>query len=371
MQRTWAIIERELRRFRRTPALIMMSLILPIVQLIVLGYAFGGNVRHLKIGVIDQDHGVPTVKLLELSNAIAANAQTFETIPYTDQGKALQDLRQGHLNGVLTIPPGFSRRVLAKDNPRVALIEDNTDNFVAVTLSSVFGGMVQAYNQPQSGSQRVSSGVTLDVVEVYPYVPYIQYLLPGSIVMSIFMMVMIGGGIIFIDDKARGLHEGYLVTPITRLELILGFNISGAIKAVLAGSVLMTLGSVIAGIPDPFEPLRLLRLFIVIVFAAVALVSMMFLLMVRMNDPLLPRAMFGVLNTLLYFPSGAVYPQQAFPGWMRGIAIVDPFTYAVHALKCLLLKDTGFMAISGDLLYLGVFSVITMTAATLLFKRTL
>ena len=65
--------------------------------------------------------------------------------------------------------------------------------------------------------------------------PYVQYLLPGSITMSIFMMVMIGGGIIFIDDKARGLHEGYLVTPITKLELIAGFNISGTIKAVLAG----------------------------------------------------------------------------------------------------------------------------------------
>ena len=94
---------------------------------------------------------------------------------------------------------------------------------------------------------------TLDVVELYPYVPYIQYLLPGSITMSIFMMVMIGGGIIFIDDKARGLHEGYLVTPITRLELIAGFNISGTIKAVLAGVVLMTIGSLIAGVPDPLR----------------------------------------------------------------------------------------------------------------------
>ena len=64
----------------------------------------------------------------------------------------------------------------------------------------------------------------LDIVEVYPYVPYVQYLLPGSTVMSIFMMVMIGGGIIFIDDKARGLHEGYLVTPITKLELISRFQ---------------------------------------------------------------------------------------------------------------------------------------------------
>ena len=71
--------------------------------------------------------------------------------------------------------------------------------------------------QPAGRTRRASPAQpTLDVVEVYPYVPYIQYLLPGSIVMSIFMMVMIGGGIIFIDDKARGLHEGYLVTPITQ-----------------------------------------------------------------------------------------------------------------------------------------------------------
>jgi len=206
---------------------------------------------------------------------------------------------------------------------------------------------------------------------MYPYVPYIQYLLPGSIVMSIFMMVMIGGGIIFVDDKARGLHEGYLVTPITRLELILGFNLSGAIKAVIAGLVLMTVGSLIAGVPNPFDPMRLLRLFVVIVFTAIALVSMMFLLMVRVNDPLIPRATFGVLNTFLYFPSGAVYPTQAFPAWMRVITKVDPFTYAVHALKSLVLKNTGFGAIGYDLLYLALFSLVAMTAATKLFRRTL
>jgi len=190
-------------------------------------------------------------------------------------------------------------------------------------------------------------------------------------VMSIFMMVMIGGGIIFIDDKARGLHEGYLVTPITRLELILGFNISGAIKAIIAGIVLMIVGSPIAGVPHPFEPLKLVRLFVVIAVTATALVSMMFLLMVRMNDPLLPRALFGVLNTLLYFPSGAVYPQAAFPKWMRAIAIVDPFTYAVHALKSVVLKDTGFGAIGFDLAFLSVFAALTMLGATMLFKRTL
>jgi ABC-2 type transport system permease protein len=93
--------------------------------------------------------------------------------------------------------------------------------------------------------------------------------------------------------------------------------------------------------------------------------------MVRVSDPLMPRAIFGVLNTVLYFPSGAVYPQAGFSGWMQVIAAVDPFTYSVHAFKSLLLKNTGFAAIGFDLLFLLVFSAIAMTAATALFKRTL
>ena len=370
MGRTWAIIEREMRRFRRSPTLIVMAMVMPIVQLVVLGYAFGGNVKHLKVAIVDQDHGVPAVKVRELASAMSSGAHTIDTFDYADSGQAITDLRNGRVNGVLTIPPDFSRRVLAKNEPRVALIEDNTDGFVSSALAGMLGGMMGAYNLPARGP-RIPGQATLDVVEVYPYVPYVQYLLPGSVVMSIFMMVMIGGGIIFIDDKARGLHEGYLVTPITKLELVAGFNISGTIKAVLAGMFLMVIGSLIAGIPSPFDPMRMFRMFVVISVTAFALISLMFLLMVRVTDPLVPRAIFGVLNTLLYFPSGAVYPQQGFPVWLQVIAVVDPFTYAVHAFKSLLLKNTGFGAISYDLMFLLIFSAVAMSAATMLFKRTL
>jgi ABC-2 type transport system permease protein len=371
MHRMWAIIERDLRRFLRSPTLIVLSMIFPLVQLVVLGYAFGGNVRHLKLGIVDQDHGVPAIKLRELCNAVTNGAHTFDTVVYSDPGRALADLRDGRINGVLTIPPGYSRRALAKANPRVALISDNTDNFVSATLSASLANLVAALDRPAAGDPRVSEQPRLEVVEVYPYVPYLQYLLPGSIVMSIFMMVLIGGGIIFIDDKARGLHEGYLVTPITKLELIAGFNLAGTIKAVTAGTVLMLIGSLIAGIPDPFAPARLLRLFLVIVITAFSVISLMFFLMVRVNDPLVPRAVSGLLNTILYFPSGAVYPQQGFPKWMQLFAKLDPFTYAVHAFKSLLLKNTGLGAIVPDLAFLLAFSIIAMGLATVLFKRTL
>ena len=371
MERMLAIMERELLRFSKSPALITMSLIVPLLQLVVLGYAFGGTVRHLRVAIVDQDRAVPAVKFRELLGAVQANTSTFDTIEYHDVTVAIDALRQGKLNGVITIPPDFSRRTLDKRAPQIALITDNTDNVVAATLTASLSNLLVAYDAPRVVQRRIPGATSLDVVEVYPYVPYIQYLLPGSIVMSIFMMVMIGGGIIFIDDKARGLHEGYLVTPVTALELILGFNLSGAIKAVIAGLVLMTFGTLIAGVPYPFEVLRLLRMLLVIVVTSMALISMMFLIMVRMNNPLMPRALFGALNTLLYFPSGAVYPQQAFPGWLRAIAIVDPFTYAVHALKCLLLKNTGLSAISHDLMFLSLFTVIALGAATLVFRRTL
>ena len=371
MHRTWAIIERELRRFRRSPTLIVMSLFFPIVQLVVLGYAFGGIVKHLKVAVVDHDHGLSAVKVRELCNAVAGGARTFDMIDYSDEGPALADLRNGVINGALIIPPNFSRLQLEQAAPRLALIEDNTDTFVAATLAGSMDGLVGTLGQPPATSRRLTSQPNLDVVEVYPYVPYVQYLLPGSIVMSVFMMVMIGGGIIFIDDKARGLHEGYLVTPITKFELIAGFNLSGTIKAVLAGAVLLVVGSLIAGIPNPLAPWRLLKAMTVIVITAFALISFMFLLMVRVTDPLVPRAIFGVLNTLLYFPSGAVYPQQGFPKWMQLIAAVDPFTYAVHAFKCLLLKNTGMSAILWDMTYLTVFSAVAMTLATGLFRRTL
>ncbi len=98
---------------------------------------------------------------------------------------------------------------------------------------------------------------------------------------------------------------------------------------------------------------------------------MMFLLMVRVDDPLVPRAIFGILNTLLFFPSGSIYPIQAFPAWLRVIAKVDPFTYAVHGFKALLLKETGLAAIVPDMVYLSIFGTVALAIATPLFKRTM
>src|ERR1700756_3250054 len=198
-----------------------------------------------------------------------------------------------------------------------------------------------------------------------------KYLLPGSLVLAMFVSVMIGGGMLYIDDKARGVHEGYLVTPITKLELVFGLNGAGSIKAVLSGITLTVIGSLMAGLGTIFRPGADLQLLLLIIATSIAFNGMMFLMMVRVDDPLVPRAIFGVLNTLLFFPSGAISPVAQFPHWLRWIAVVDPFTYAIHGFKSILLKDGGFVSIQGDLLFLYAFGIGTLLIATPLFKRTL
>jgi len=143
------------------------------------------------------------------------------------------------------------------------------------------------------------------------------------------------------------------------------------VKAVLSGVVITILGSLLSGLGTAFLPQNMIYILLLIVVTSFAFNTMMFLLMVRVEDPLVPRAIFGILNTLLFFPSGSIYPIKAFPPWLRGIAYIDPFTYAVHAFKAILLKDAGFVAIRADLAYLLIAAVVMITIATALFKRTL
>jgi ABC-2 type transport system permease protein len=370
MNRMLAIVERELRKFFRSPALMLMSMMLPLVQLIILGNAFGGKVTHARMGVVDYDHGEEALKVKEGFAAIAVNINTFTTVPYDNEALAREDVRRGKIDAAVVIPAQYSRRVLAGESPHLGLVVDNSDQFVSGSIESEMQSLVDSLNAPLIPA-KVVTNITLDTVELYPYIEYMKFLLAGSVALAMYVSVMIGGGMLYIDDKARGVHEGYLVTPITKLELVLGLNVAGAVKAVLSGICLTVIGSLLAGLGVIFHPAAVFQLALLIVATSIAFNGMMFLLMVRVDDPLVPRAMFGVLNTLLFFPSGAIYPVAAFPPWLRAIAIVDPFTYAVHGLKAILIKDGGFAAIRSDVLFLFGFGLVSLLIATPLFRRTL
>ncbi len=345
--RIFALIERDMRKFFRNPALMMASMIFPLVQLVVLGYAFGGKITNVQVALVDKDTGTQALDVRAGPERHRAEPQNLSPGRSTPSFRdAMTDLRAGFLKAVIYIPPDYSQRVLSNENPRIAFIEDNTDTFTASGLGERIQQLQSSLNGPvlprlQSGESPASNMATLfspnrlpatiqiQTIEVYPYIEYIKYLLAGSISLSIFVTAMIGGGITFIDDKARGLHEGYLSTPLTRVDLVLGLIGSGAIKGLMAGLIITVIGGLIAGIAHLWEPVRLFYLLLVLTVTSLAMISFMFLLMVRVSDPLVPRAIFGVLNTLLFFPSGAIYPTAGFPVWLR----VDFHRRSIHVCR--------------------------------------
>jgi ABC-2 type transport system permease protein len=145
----------------------------------------------------------------------------------------------------------------------------------------------------------------------------------------------------------------------------------GAIKPVLSGISLTVIGSLLAGMGVIFHPVAAVLLLLLIIATSIAFNGMLFLMTVRVEDPLVLRAIFGVLNTLLFFPqqrnlSRLRFSQVAARHCRRGSLYL-----AVHGLKSILHKDGGFDAIRMDLLFLFTFGFATLLIATPLFKRSL
>ncbi len=153
MNHMLAIVEREMRKFFRSPALMMASMIFPLVQLIVLGNAFGGKIRDAKLGLVDQDGGTQALKIREAFDSVRANMRTFEPIYYNDPKTAMDDVRNGKIQGAVIIPPQYSRRVYEQDQPRIALVVDNSDNFMSSTLEDE---LTEHHQRAQSACSRAS-----------------------------------------------------------------------------------------------------------------------------------------------------------------------------------------------------------------------
>jgi ABC-2 type transport system permease protein len=160
-----ALIERDLRKFFRSPALMMVSMVLPLVQLIVLGYAFGGKVTGVKVAFVDQDHSVESQKVREMFDGINAGPRTFKMLEYDSVPDATHDLETGIVRALIVVPHDFSRRFFQHDRPRIAFTEDNTDQFISSAIIERVQQMVEELNSPDV-TPRLAGAVALNTVEI-------------------------------------------------------------------------------------------------------------------------------------------------------------------------------------------------------------
>ena len=363
-----AVAERDLRRFRRNGTLLIPMAMMPIIYLVILGKAMGGDLHGLRLALVDEDHGPAAVVVRERLRTLEESRNLFVISAEPSPTAAVDRLRQGAYKAVVIVPAQFSAHLARGEPAPLGLVLDNTDNTSANTIEAVLRGSFG------TGGTRIglaTARIDLQRVDVYGHKEFMQYLVPAVIALALFFVAMLAGGIILVDDRAKGVHEGYFVTPLSSLDIVGGLTLSATTLAMIIGVIVLISSILIARLPIIGGVLTIVYTLVAILLLALGLILFMFTLMARVSNPITPRALFGILNVLTFFPSGALYPTESYPGWLNAISSAFPMRYAVHSLRNLLLKGVGFQAVLPDFLVMAGFALLMLVLAAVMFKRTL
>lgn len=371
LSRMFAVAERDLRRLRRNAKLMIPMALMPVMYLVILGKSMGGDLHHLPVAVVVQDAGAAATRVREQLRTLEQGRALFRLASEASPTGAVEGLRQGRYRAVLIVPPDFSENVSRGEKAELGLALDNTD---ATSANVIEAELRRAIASPAPGADALEAsrvGVQVQRVDVYGHKEYMQYLLPAVMALALFFVAMLAGGIILVDDRARGIHEGYFVTPLTAIDLVGGLTISAVTLAMIISNVVLLSSITIARLPIIGGLKTLALVEVTALLLSLGLILFMFFLMARVSNPMTPRSLFGILNVLTFFPSGALYPTESYPGWLTALSVAFPMRYAVHAMRNLLLKGVGFGAVASDFAFLGGFALVMLVLAASLFKRTL
>ena len=375
MNGAFVLCKRDLRKFTRQPIMMVAAVIAPFIMLVLLGYAFGGTISHTQLAIVRESYGRSSSDLLGvLKNEKSCSyggincANAFQLLNVPDLNAAQQMLRNGKINAILLIPSGFDQAT--PSNRHISVYLDNTDPLSAGTISTQMSNVGQQLVQVQIDSPPESTN-SIELIGFYRNVQYTEFMAPGSIIQAIMTASIIGGGISILNDKQNGIIEGYLVTPLKQYEIVVGFLLAGVIKAMFSAVAMLVLAVLFAGVHPYVGVSGFAMIMLTLFLTALGIISMTTAYAVRMPNRDVYQFTIFPLNMILYFTSGAVYPTQGFPTWMRQISMINPEAYAVHAIRMLMYKGATLSAVLGDLSFLALFTTIMLGMATLAFKRRL
>ena len=362
-------MQRDLLRILRNPASVASAVLLPILYLVILGNSLQGPLTGLRLGVVSQDQGPQARQLLGALRAVEQGPRTVVLVPLSDAVEGFARLREGEVSGLVIVPPGFSRDLSRGLSAAAGLYVDNVDSIAANAIESAVNGAVTSLRQPLARFERELGEARVQPQEIYPRVDYDTSLIPGVVVLAIFMGSMITGAFNLVMDRFQGVHESYLSTPLRRWEINLGVLLSGTTVTLASSTMVLVVGFAMTGSQVHGGFLGYLAVAGVVVLTALGLLSMMMVLLGRASHPRVSGVVSGFLNIILFFPSGAVYPQASFPPWLRAFARVDPETHAVAALKAILFRGGDLAAAAQHVTWLAAFAAAMLLVSTVTFKR--
>jgi ABC-2 type transport system permease protein len=369
-----SLIRKEFIQITRDVRTLILVLVIPVMQLLLLGYAATNDVRNIPLAVFDQDRGSAARLLLD-----AYRTADYFRIAYDVDSEA--DLRtlidNGDARAGLIIPPGYSAALQGGGSAQVIFVLDGSDPTVASTALSAAQLIGQAHATQVLQSRLERSGLSATItlpIEVHTSVWYnpdlisAHFMIPGVIGMILYALTSILTASAIVRERERGTIEQLIVTPIRPWELVVGKLLPYVVLAFLNVLEVLALGHWWFGVPIRGD------IWLILAMSGLFLLSSLGTgLMASTIANTQQEAMLTVWMMLLpsIFLAGFFFPLEAMPKVLQWISYVFPLRYYLAIIRSLMLKGVGLAAVQNEVLALAAFGILIMTAAALRFRKRL
>ncbi|MEO5935641.1 MAG: ABC transporter permease [Terriglobales bacterium] len=369
-----AIFYKEQLHLRRDSMAIMFALAVPILQMIILGYAIDTNVRQVKTAVYDQtgimEHSAGT-QGSQASRALLdrfRNSDTFKIYKYVHSDKELtQEMIAGRAKVGIKIPYDFDRELLRGETAQIMVMVDGSDSSVAGQAMNV----AQGIGLDESLRRMLPPGAR-PPIEVRPKVMFNpdsrspNFFLPGLMTVLLLFVTTMLTAFSIVREKERGTLEQLFVTPVRPLGLMMGKIMPYFALAMVEMSTILLFMHFIFRVPIHGNVLLLLALATLYMFAHLAL-GMLISSKANSQNDAMQRSMGIMLPTI--FLSGYIFPRETMPLIFYGLSFLLPATYMMDIARGIILRGAGFMELWKDALVLAVMGIVILMLAARNFRK--
>ena len=360
LSRIAAVIVKEFTQLRRDRITYAMILVMPLMQLLLFGYAINNDPRHLPAAVVSHDQG-------RMADALVATLERtgYVDVKYLPSSEAEMDqlLRRGDISLALTIPPDFSERVIRGDRAQILAEVDATDPTAAGGVAAAVASLpAHALKYELRGvNPAPPTAPPFEVVLHRLYNPegITSYnIVPGLLALILSMTLVMMTAMAVTREVERGTMESLLSMPATAFEVMIGKLLPYVAVGVLQTIIVLILARLLFAVPmaESFAGWFALSVGILLFITGNLALGYLISTVVRSQLQAMQISFFYMMPSM--FLSGFMFPFQGLPGWAQVIGEIIPITHFLRVIRGSLLKGQVLADMRPDLLALGAFLIV-------------
>ena len=365
LQRIYAIIVKELRQLSRDRPTFGMIVMIPLIQLLLFGFAINTNVRNLPVALVDNSHS-------EIARTIIADLKATQVVQfvesYSTSHEAINALTRGDVRAALIIPKDLAQR-MDDERPLAQWIIDGSDTMVGNAIFGLKNMPLNTLNSRALASSYNIQKSTFEMTLFYnPERRSAINIVPGLVAIILTMTMVLFTSAALVRERERGNLELLITTPVKPMELMIGKIVPYVFVGLIQMSIILGLGHLIFDVPISGRIDQLLLAALVFISASLTL-GMLISTIAKTQLQAMQLTVFLLIPSILL--SGFMFPYEGMPSLAQWIAEVLPATHFIRLIRGIVLRAATLIDLWPDLLWLIGFTVIGLLVAAKRFKKRL